>query len=967
MAHLHYMSLPGVGSWDATLKETGAQFRPYEDYLLTAIKAARRRAPLLRWRPAHPAERAVFEQRLETGSDAQVRRTHARRRRNAHQQAPRPSGVWIVLEPPPWKPEEPDDTFDAFLGAREVHEQRHCKKQHRIRKLAHDREGRALLLERLPVEVAAAGREDQPAADALCGPLLWLQPETYTLDRQSWALQNLENEPSPRLAPLVRLASTRANWPDFEMPSLPEDAWVFLRPKVPGGALLDGTDEQRRFVSMAMATTDFAILDGPPGSGKTTAICEFIVQQARLGKRILLVAPTHVAVDNVLERLLAWQDAPATLEKPLLPVRIGDEESITSAEVLPWSYHRLQQTWRDELLDFLEGPRRGTAEGENARDMLRETLRGSGRDDVAWLTRLLLDAANLVCGTTLGILKHPAIRAMRDGEIFEPFDVMLLDEASKTTFTEFLVPALHARKWIVVGDVRQLSPYVEEVDLAENVRGLVPEENGSAAVQAFLASTDGRRPPALRSLVATEGPGSAELLRREASERGVHHVDLDACAHQPVRDGSSAVIELLFADLVSGSPASLRDFEHRLPPDLLGRSGCMPELPTLEAATRAFVSFERKRGRRVELDEDPAEWGNEVAWRLIRSYELRQNADERGRLERELDALVPKSLDESWFGWRRMRAAIRDGQTESAQQRLGEELRGIRRVAMPSILELLQHGFERLSGWREGVALNDGLPANALRQRMVSLSFQHRMHPHISAFPREHFYASARSAVPGPPGASSDSAASAETPLLLRDASTVEAQRAWGYTRYAKRAQWLEVAPERRRGAGNTNEAEGKKIMEELRAFAAWAHGTRHGHGRRDAAGPPPPWEVAILTFYRGQEALLRTALQRESGQYGNSRTFSLPRGQGSVKVTLCTVDRFQGHEADLVLLSFVKSGSVGFLNSPNRLNVALTRARYQLVLVGHRAFFKQCSSPLLNALGTSQFYEGDIGWEEKL
>ncbi len=67
------------------------------------------------------------------------------------------------------------------------------------------------------------------------------------------------------------------------------------------------------------------------------------------------------------------------------------------------------------------------------------------------------------------------------------------------------------------------------------------------------------------------------------------------------------------------------------------------------------------------------------------------------------------------------------------------------------------------------------------------------------------------------------------------------------------------------------------------------------------------------------------------------------------------------------MLLSFVKSGSAGFLNSPNRLNVALTRARYQLVLVGHRSWMgsTDCRSDLLRDLGSSALYARDIGWED--
>jgi superfamily I DNA and/or RNA helicase len=36
-------------------------------------------------------------------------------------------------------------------------------------------------------------------------------------------------------------------------------------------------------------------------------------------------------------------------------------------------------------------------------------------------------------------------------------------------------------------------------------------------------------------------------------------------------------------------------------------------------------------------------------------------------------------------------------------------------------------------------------------------------------------------------------------------------------------------------------------------------------------------------------------------------------------------VDKFQGHEADIVFLSMVQTKRVGFMDNPNRLNVAIT------------------------------------------
>lgn len=948
MARLFYMALDGVGDWDYALRSTGTQLRPYLNYLFTALRAAERRKPVLAWREAAPGERDTFEARRRERHEEQVERArHARRRREREAPQSLATGVWIILEPPPWRPEEPDTTFDEFLKAREVHERPKCPEAARLACIDHDREGVALLLDRLPSELERDdGIIEPPTAARPHGPLLWLKPNTYQLQRQQFALQHLENTPPPRLAPLIRLMSTRPTWHRVAPVELGDDDWIFLRPEHRGSPLRDGTDEQRRFVALALGSPDFAVLEGPPGSGKTTAICELIAQFARAGKRVLLVASTHVAVDNVLERIIHWQDDPKNPDKWILPVRIGDEDDVTTDLIKPWVYDRLLRTWRAELRDFLDEPRHVDPAADDARSVLREALAAPGRASDSPLANLILDSANLVCGTTIGILKHPAIKAAgRVRGAVEPFDVMILDEASKTTFTEFLVPALYARRWIVVGDIRQLSPYVESLDLAENIRGLVPEPHARAAVLAALAPPEGRPSGrrSLRSLVAADREQAA-LIAAEAAERGVLHLDLDNSTAT-----EATVPALLYADLIVGHPGTLAACEHRLPLDLVYASADVPALPSWRAAHDAW---RRRQRRHIESPEEELDWSDEVTWRLIRSYELRQNRGDRKRYDDELAALMPVTLPPD-----------RRNGDRNPRQRLRDDLETVRRVALPSILELLQRGFERLPDQRDGVALTDGLPSDVLAERIVSLSFQHRMHPDISAFPRERFYSSR------PPQSDEtdenddedndgDDTLESELPELLRDAAPMAAERQWSYSRYAKRALWLDTPPAPgRRPHGNANPAEVDRVMQELEEFVAWA-----GEHPRPRGGI---WEVAVLTFYRGQETQLRRRLQQFSGQYGNTRNFRLPRGGSArVHVTLCTVDRFQGHEADLVLLSFVKSGTIGFLNSPNRLNVALTRARYQLVLVGHRTFFadpKRCRSKLLNALATSERYLADL------
>merc|ERR1712228_962835 len=54
-------------------------------------------------------------------------------------------------------------------------------------------------------------------------------------------------------------------------------------------------------------------------------------------------------------------------------------------------------------------------------------------------------------------------------------------------------------------------------------------------------------------------------------------------------------------------------------------------------------------------------------------------------------------------------------------------------------------------------------------------------------------------------------------------------------------------------------------------------------------------------------------------------------------QIVVNTVDGFQGSERDVIIISCVRSGqgSIGFLQDRQRLNVALTRAKYCLIVIG--------------------------------
>jgi serine/threonine protein kinase len=101
-----------------------------------------------------------------------------------------------------------------------------------------------------------------------------------------------------------------------------------------------------------------------------------------------------------------------------------------------------------------------------------------------------------------------------------------------------------------------------------------------------------------------------------------------------------------------------------------------------------------------------------------------------------------------------------------------------------------------------------------------------------------------------------------------------------------------------------------------------------------------PRQSVLVLAPYKAQVMGLRHAVRSTEFQ--------------NIDVECLTIDQVQGREADVTIFSVVRSNpnrNIGFLDNWRRLNVALSRARYSLFVVGNLDFARQTASRLASVI----------------
>jgi superfamily I DNA and/or RNA helicase len=221
---------------------------------------------------------------------------------------------------------------------------------------------------------------------------------------------------------------------------------------------LDGhlNASQQEAVRFALGAEDLAVLHGPPGTGKTTTLVELIRQIVQRGQTVLACAPSNLAVDNLLERLLAFGENAIRLGHP---ARVAPELRAHTLDELVENHPdvRLAHKLAREAYGLRERASRTTR--ARPEPGMRQALRQEAKEMLAEARKIenqvierLLNTTPIVCATMTGL----------DPELLGPrrFDWCVMDEAGQGTEPAAWIPILRCERLVLAGDPFQLPPTV---------------------------------------------------------------------------------------------------------------------------------------------------------------------------------------------------------------------------------------------------------------------------------------------------------------------------------------------------------------------------------------------------------------------------------------------------------------------------------------------------------------------------
>lgn len=677
------------------------------------------------------------------------------------------------------------------------------------------------------------------------------------------------------------------------------------------------TENQKQAIKMALNTKDFLLVQGPPGTGKTTIITEMVRNFVAQDKRVLICSKGNLAVDNVLEK---WVKENKGRSDSHLCVRLGQNfrldflKKYTPSQVVvsaQEAVYNKTQAERNRLAEQLNSRIRHV---ENNRDgVLRLAEQAIAACDLMDALFALLPAYKkaLAAKPKSKILQQK----VRDGEaalqavqreLFAPCYRFLCSEEAPTQaqldrFNQHYAQTAHN----ILSAMAEYAPgFFERLRTGKYIKAWKPMEQQlrsssqnyyhnarirGNALQANPLLTE----PTLRA--ALKIPSDQHLTPKKWKQLLTNFHDCVVTFAQRETNRLNKIRNVLnkwLEELGSGVSASLeRDLVVQSIP-LIGAT-CMGVMSDDDYKTATYdVVIVDEAGQIPIFD---------LIVPLVKAKKVILIGDH----------IQLPPMDEQDFA--KYYAA------EKASSNSGPEYEQIKADTEKWYnVSLFQTLFEE----------------DSLQDVRITLDTQYRMHPDISDFVATTFYG-------GKENYKAGVSAKARTLKIA------------GFDKPIYFYDTCDLAPEKRfeteHNPGYSNKAEAEKIAQILEDLIL---AIREGSGdseklilRDKETGAFLGYDIGVISGYKKQvnrihaltmERLMKHMPQEEAQYHMDQFMIS-------------SVDSFQGRDNQVIIFSMTRSnnkGRIGFLKDVRRLNVAMTRAKSLLIMVGDSATLRDCNKP---------------------
>jgi len=222
---------------------------------------------------------------------------------------------------------------------------------------------------------------------------------------------------------------------------------------------------QQKAVFKSLASQDISIIHGPPGTGKTTTLVQFIKQLSKSEKQILVCAPSNAAVDYLTEKLS---------DEGLQVLRLGNISRVDDKVLSKTLDLKVKNHPRSKDIG------QARKQANEYRQMAMKYKRNFGKEE-RLQRNLLLKEAKEIMNDSMKIEDSIVSDVIEKSQIILTtlvganarylkninFKTVVIDEAAQGLEPASWIPILKAEKVVLAGDPQQLPPTVKSEEAAK--------------------------------------------------------------------------------------------------------------------------------------------------------------------------------------------------------------------------------------------------------------------------------------------------------------------------------------------------------------------------------------------------------------------------------------------------------------------------------------------------------------------